>query len=48
LAVIETDGYLLAWRRYIELNPVRARLVRIRRMTRRRLTAATPREPPIP
>lgn len=27
-AVIETDGYLLACQRYIELNPVRARMVR--------------------
>jgi putative transposase len=27
-ALIETDGYLLACQRYIELNPVRARLVR--------------------
>jgi putative transposase len=27
-AVIETDGYLLACQRYIELNPVRARIVR--------------------
>jgi putative transposase len=27
-ALVEADGYLLAWQRYIELNPVRAHMVR--------------------